>query len=337
MLKHGDTSIILNKNENWWGAEETKLSLEKITINKYATLGEMYNAFKIGNVDVLSTDNTNLQEYIGRIGYNEKKMQGREHTFLALNTQNQFLSSTPVRKAIAYSIDKGNIVSTIFANNHYASSFPLEFGSWIYQSQNSSEGYNPDQGKEELTNEGWSLRNNIWQKNISTQPTNTRRNSRNKTASQKLELNLLVKASDATKMAVAQNIQAQLANLGITINIVQAGDEQYTNSLNGKNYDIALCSINVSPNPSMELFFGENNLANYTNDEVAEKMQEVKNTTDENILKSDYERLAEIYKTEAPYISLYSSQYSVLYNTSILGEFSPNWFSSFYNIETWAK
>ena len=296
----------------------------------------MYNAFKIGNVDVISTDNTNLQEYIGRIGYNEKKMQGREHTFLAFNTQNNILSSTAVRKAIAYSIDKENIVSSVFANNHYASSFPLEYGTWIYQSQNSSAGYNPDQGNQELTNEGWSLRNNKWQRSVTQGATNNR-NSRNKTSYQNLELNLLVKASNNSNVAVAQNIQSQLANLGITINIVQASDEQYTNSINSKNYDIALCNINVSPSPNMELFFGNGNLANYSNDEVAEKMQEVKNTTDENILKSDYERLAEIYKSEVPYISLYSSQYSVLYSASLLGEFTPNWFSSYYNIETWSK
>ncbi len=335
-LIYGENDIILDRNENWWGSEKTKVSLEKITINRYATLGEMYNAFKIGNVDVISTDNTNLKEYIGRIGYNEKKLQGREHTFLVLNTQNKYLSSVPVRKAIAYSIDKENIVSSIFSNQCYVSNFPLEYGTWIYQSQATALGFNPDQGKEELTNEGWTLRNNLWQKGTSI-GTNNRRSSKNKTNYQMLELNMLVKASDATKVAVAQNIQAQLKNQGITINIVQAGDEQYIDNLNSKNFDIALCSMNMSPNPSMELFFGENNLANYTNDEITEKMQEVKNTTEEEVLKADYERIGEIYKTEVPYISLYTNQYNVLYNTALLGDFSPNWFSSFYSVETWAK
>lgn len=342
-----DENLILEKNQNWWGAEKTKLSLEKITINKYATLGEMYNAFKIGNVDMISTNNTNLQQYIGKIGYNEKQIQGREHTFLAINTQNNILQSPAVRKAIAYSIDRENIVSSIFNNQYYTSSFPLEYGTWVYQAQNPSAGYNPEQAKQELTQEGWINRNNKWQKSLASTARAQAKNRTTKTtkkttttqtaSTQVLECNLLVKASDGTKVAVAQNIQEQLASQGITLNIVQASDEQYTNSINAKNYDIALCSINMSPSPNMETFFGNGNLANYATDEVNELMKEVKNTTDEEILKKDYQRLSEIYKTEIPYISLYTNRHSVVYGTSLLGEFSPNWYSSFYGVETWGK
>ncbi len=328
-------SIILNKNEYWWGAGKgVNLSLEKININKYESLGEMYNAFKIGNIDLISTDNTNLQEYIGKIGYNEKQLQGREHTFLAFNTQNNFLESTAVRKAIAFSIDKDNIVSSVFNNTCYTSSFPLEFGTWIYQNQNSSSGYNPEQAKQELIDEGWSYRNKGWQRSVST---SSGSRNRSRTTSQRLQINLLVKGSDATKVAVAQNIITQLANQGITVNLVEATDAQYYDNLDSKNYDIAICTINLSPNPSLETFFGENNLANYQKDEVTELMKEVKNTTDENVLRNDYQKLSEFYKNEVPYLSLYANKYSVVYSASMLGELSPNWFTSFYNVDTWAK
>ena len=335
-------NIVLEKNQEWWGTEKTKLSLEKITINKFASLGEMYNSFKIGNVDVISTDNNNLQEYIGKIGYNEKKIQGREHTFLVLNTQNNFLSSTKVRKAISYSLDRDNIVSSVFTNSYYKSDFPLGYGSWLYQLQDTSQDYNPEQAKQELSDEEWTYLNRNWQRNITTTAsTNNRYNRysryRTRRSTQILQFNLLVKASDANKVAVAENIKEQLANQGIIINIVQAGDSQYSSSLDSKSYDIALCSIYTSANPSMETFFGSNNLANYTNDEVTELIKEVKNTTDETVLKEDYKKIAEIYKSEVPYISLYSNNYSVVYSASLIGDFSPNWFSSFYNVETWAK
>lgn len=100
---------------------------------------------------------------------------------------------------------------------------------------------------------------------------------------------------------------------------------------------MALCSIYVSPNPSLETFFGEGNMANYNNDEVTELMREVKNTNDEEILKNDYQKLSEFYKNDVPYISLYSNRYNIVYSVSLLGEFAPNWFSSFYNVNTWAK
>ncbi len=73
--------------------------------------------------------------------------------------------------------------------------------------------------------------------------------------------------------------------------------------------------MTLSPSPNLTTYFGEGNIANYTNEEVVSIMNEVKNTTDEGILKEKYTRLAEIYKTDAPYISLYNNKYTVAYNS----------------------
>ena len=154
---------------------------------------------------------------------------------------------------------------------------------------------------------------------------------------QRLQLNLAVKASDSTRVAVAQNIAAQLENQGIHVNIVQLSDDQYYNSINVKNYDMILCSINLSLTPDLTTFFGDNNIANYQNDEVRSIMEEVKNTTDENTLVNKYKRLAEIYKEDVPYISLYNNKFTVAYNTGLKGDVTPNWYNVFYHIADWYK
>ena len=315
--------ITLVQNTNWWNTD-VKPTLTKITVNIYSTIGEMYNSFKSGNIDLISTQNSDIQDYIGTIGYAAKELKGREHDFIEFNTQSTFLSRSEVRKAISYSIDKTNIVSSVFNNRYYTSSFPLDYGSWIYQEQDSSTGYNPDQAKQVLQDAGWTYRNKFWQK------TENRR-------TQRLSLNLVVKASDSTRVAVAQNIKQQLENQGIEINIIQANNEQYTNYLNNKNYDMILCSINLSLSPDLTTFFGSNNLANYTNDEVNNIMEEVKNTTDENVLKERYKRLGEIYKNEVPYLSLYNNKFTVAYSTSLVGDVAPTWYDVFNNIESWYK
>ena len=314
--------ITLEKNTSWWN-KDVNLSIEKITVNLYSSIGELYNSFKIGNLDLISTTNDNLKEYIGTIGYSEKESKGREHTFLALNTQNYFLSKVEVRRAISYSIDKDNIVSSIFNGNRLTSAFPLDYGNFLCQGVVSS-GYNLDQGKQVLVDAGWTYQNKYWQ------ITENRK-------TQKLVLNLLVKANDSAKVAVANNIKSQLENQGIRVNIVQVSDEEYTNRINSRNYDIALCSINLSASPDLTTFFGEGNLANYSNEEVTNIMNEVKNTTDENVLKEKYNRLIEIYKSDVPYISLYNNKYTVAYNSGLVGELTPSWFSSFYGVEGWYK
>jgi len=326
MYKYSDvqsTNLTLEKNTNWWD-NKTNLTITKITINLYSSLAELYNSFKMGNIDVIDTDNSNLQEYIGTIGYAKKEMKGREHVFLALNNSSNFLSRKEVRKAISYSIDKTNIVSSIFNNQYFTSSFPLDYGTWIYQEQDASAGYNLDQAQKILTENGWTFKNKNWQKieNYKTQ---------------KLQLNLVVKASDSNRILVAQNIATQLENQGIHINIVQLSDEQYYNCLNTKNYDMILCSINLSLTPDMTTFFGDNNIANYQNDEVKSIMEEVKNTTDKNTLKEKYKKIAEIYKEDSPYISLYNNKFTVAYSTGLKGDVTPNWYNVFYNIANWYK
>ena len=287
-------------------------------------MGELYNSFKSGNIDIIATQNSSVQDYIGTIGYASKELKGREHDFIAFNTQNYFLSKPEVRKAISYSIDKSNIVSSVFSNRYVVSSFPLDYGSWIYQEQDASAGYNPEQAKQILTENGWTFRNNSWQKT---------ENYRTQT----IALNLLVKASDSTRVAVAQNIEQQLENQGIQVNIVQATDEQYNSSLTSKNYDMVLCSMKLSLSPDLTTFFGTNNLANYNTDEITTIMNEVKNTTDENVLKERYKRLAEIYKTDVPYLSLYSNKYIVAYSTGLVGDVAPTWYNIFNNISGWYK
>ena len=96
---------------------------------------------------------------------------------------------------------------------------------------------------------GWTYRSGSWQKveNYRTQ---------------KIALNLLVKADDSSKVSVAENIKTQLANQGIIINIQQASGEQYNGLVQARSYDILLGSITVSPSPDLNLFLGDGNLAN---------------------------------------------------------------------------
>ena len=315
--------ITLSKNTSYWNKEKDSV-LETVTINLYSSIGELYNSFKVGGIDLIATDNENIQDYIGTIGYTPREIKGREHTFLAFNMTNNISSRLEVRKAISYSIDKDNINSNALNGKCLTSNFPLDYGNWLGQNQDTSSGYNTEQANKELTDAGWTLRSGFWQK------TENRRTIR-------IELDLLVRASDSRKVAVAQNIKSQLEAQGIRINVVQANDEQYNNAINNRDYDIAICSMTLAPSPNLDTFFGEGNIANYSNEEVTNLLNETKNTTDENILLQDYQRLAEIYKTDMPYLSLYNNKYTIAYSSGLVGDITPNWFYQFYGIEGWYK
>lgn len=317
-----DSSIVLEKNNNWWKKEN--LFIKKITINKYSSMGEVYNAFKLGNIDFISTSNNDFQNYVGTIGYNSKEIKNREHTFLSFNIQNNTLSNIEVRQAIAGSINKENIIATVFSGKSYTSSFPLDYGNWLYQNKQLGYEYNTEKAKEILVNNGWNYKNKYWQKNI---------NNKN----QKLSFNLIVKGSNSSNVSIAETIKTQLDNQGIRINIIKASDEQYNNYLQNKNYDMILSTINLSVSPDLTTFFGENNLANYNNEETTKILQELNSITDENLLKEKYTRLEEIYKNDIPYVSICTGKTTVLFGDDLTGDINSNWYNLYYNIKTWCK
>ena len=319
-----DSNIVLEKNTNWWNIKEKNSILEKITINTNSSMSEVYNAFKMGNIDFVNTSNMNYTDYIGKLGYSTKEYAGREHGFLALNTKSTLLSNIEVRKAILSAIDRGNIIGNVFAGKYYATDFPLGFGSWLDSTIDNNSTYNTANVNKVLEEAGWTLRKGNWQKTIN-----------HKT--QKLVVKLLVKSSDTNRVNIANVIRNQLAQVGIGVDIRLLNDAQFNNSLTAKDYDMVLMSSDVSASPNLSTYFGENNLANYTTNETNEIMKEINNSTDENVLKEKYKRLKEIYINDVPYISLYFSKNVAIYNTSLAGEVNPNWFNVFYNIENWYK
>ena len=315
-----NNTIVLGKNENWWNKEQNS-TIEKITINLYTTVAEMYNAFKMGNIDLINTENLNYQNYVGTIGYDTTEIEGREYVFLALNTNNKFLSDINVRKAIRASIDKQAVIDNSYGNMYSISNFPLNRGNYLVDEQEDNF-YNLDEKWNLLTSAGWNQKNGTWQKydNYRTSV---------------IELNLVVRASNGTRCRAAENIKYQLQEQGIIINIIYADDNLYNSYLNNVNYDMMLCAIEQPIAPDLNTYFGYNNLANYNNQEVNEIMSFVANNTDENELKSKYQRLYEIYEEEVPYIGIARNKILTLKNTNLVGEIKANWYSMFYNIGEW--
>lgn len=315
-----NNTIILEKNKSWWNKEKNT-NIEKITINIYSTVAEMYNAFKMGSIDLISTENSEYQNYIGTIGYDLNEIDSREFVFLALNTNSRYLSDVNIRKAIRANIDKNRVIANSYGSMYKQANFPINTGSYLVEEAEENF-YNLDEKRNLLTNAGWELKNGIWQKLINYKTNN-------------INLNLVVRTSNGVRTKAAEDIKNQLQEQGIFVNIIYADDNSYNSYLNKVNYDMMLCSINQPIAPDLNTYFGSNNLANFYNDEVNEIMNVVNNTFDENELKAKYQRLYDIYNEQVPYIGIARNKTLALKNTNLVGEVKANWYSMFYNIDEW--
>lgn len=315
-------TIKLVPNEHYWDISRKPMATE-ITINLYNTIGEAYAAFKNGEIDLLTVKINDVEKYIGTLGYNKIEYKTRNYDFLAINTNKNILSDPLVRKALSLAIDKNNIVESCLGSGYTQSNFSMDMGCWLY-TRDLNTTIDTEQAAQLLHSAGWERTTRNWIKKLENE-------------TQKLEFSLTVNANNQARVNVAENVKNQLASFGIPITINYLTEDNYKNALNNKSYDMILTGIQCSYSPNLNTFFGEGNLANYSNNEVFEIMNIIKNTSDENVLYEKYSRLYDIYLEEAPYIGLYRETDVIVYNQSLVGNITANAFNIYYNIEKWYR
>lgn len=318
-----DSNVIkLVKNEQYWDISRMPMAKE-ISIHLYGSASELYNAFKNGEIDIVDVKIRNVEEYIGSLGYKKIEYKSRNYDFLALNTQSEVLSDTAVRKAISKIIDKNNVIASCLGAGYVVSNFSLDMGNWLYTKDLNVQP-NAEEAGQILINSGWEYKNNKWRKNMDGKNI-------------ELAFTISVNGNQAQRIAVAENIKNQLTNFGMQVSVRQLNNETYQTSLENKNFDVMLTGIECGFSPSLATFFGNGNIANYSNPQVAEAMNMISNTSDENVLYENYNKLYDIYLEEVPYIGLYRGTDVIIYNQSLAGNIKPNAFNIYGNIEKWYR
>ena len=281
---------------------------------------DLYIDLTKGKIDFIITDNVDYEEHIGTLGYNINQYCNREFDYLVLNNQIRILREKEIRKALNYAIDKNEINYNIYNNKYKTAEFPLDYGSYLYEINDENE-HDINKTKSILIENGWKYSNNTWIKN-----------------GRVFKLRLLVNKQDEKRVQTAENIKIQLNEIGIIIDIIAADNKQFDNYIKYKNYDIILTGNIVSNNPSLETYFGDDNLSNFNNEEINSIINEIKNIDNQiELLKEKYTKLKEIYKEEMPFISLYFNNIYILSNKNLKGDLQGNWYNVYYNIDSWYK
>ena len=317
-------SITLSKNTGWRNIGDDNAYIETIILNLYQSKGEEFNAFKISNTDILTTNISNYTDYTGTIGYNQLTYPGREFDFLAFNCTDEILQYKEVRQAISYAIDKENIVSSVFNNSYVKANYPLDYGNYLYTTDNNSSGFNSDQSKKILEDAGWEYASGRWSKRIDGRTV-------------RLDLKLSVQEEVYKRASTADIIKTQLENIGIHCTIEKIDTEKYYKYIEEKNYQMMITGVINSYNPELGHFFGPGNIMNYTNNDMQNLLNSAKGETNATELKNDFDKIYRIYIQDVPFVGLYRDKYVLLTSQNLMGEMYPNNYSILYNIEEWYR
>lgn len=315
-------NIILKKNLKH--EDNKKLKLDTVTLKLYNSLLNTINAFENQEIDIFTTSNRNIEEYLGKTLYNKFEYINRDYCYMSLNCENNILANKEVRQAINSAINKETMVKEIYNGKYKVSNFPLDFGSYIYDNNNDVMACDTNTSKRLLVENGWQYSSKRWTKVVDNRYL-------------KIELGLVVNKNSSNMVKVAKDIKKQLEKIGIIININAVSKAQYNQYVINKNYDLILLNNNYGYSPSLQKFFGDDNLSKYNNDEIKNILDDVRYIRDENEVKQRYSRIIEIYNDEVPYISLFFNTNTMIYSNSLRGTINPNSYNLFYNIETWYR
>lgn len=126
-----------------------KSKTKKINIKIYEEVAELYNAFSQEEIDMMTTNNINFEEYIGTIGYNKKIICNRNFDYLKFNIDN-----SEVVQTLNFVINKNEIIYKVYDNLYSQAEFPLQYGSFLYE-ENIEYEYNVNKAKQLLKDAGW--------------------------------------------------------------------------------------------------------------------------------------------------------------------------------------
>lgn len=306
-----DNSIFLTQNERWH-KKSSNIKTESISIKKYNSIGEAFNDFKMGNIDILNTHVTNYTEFVGLMGYNKKEYSDRQYDFIAFNTKSNIFSDINMRKAISYAINKEKIINESISDKKNTRGI-LDYGHYLFSDQSLIR-FDEGKAREYLEKSGWTYINGKYSKK-----------ENNKTKN--LEFDLLLSNAYPERVKFAEEMKKDLKAIGINVNLQILNNEEYLKKLSDRSYDMVLTGIVNSINPNLDYFFGDNNIAKYDNDEIKSKLYNLEN----------FQEIQRISNEEAVYIPLYRNKGIMLLNANVGGEFEPNGFSIYNNFEKWYR
>ena len=301
-----DSQVILNKNKS--GA-----SLSTISLNNYQDSDDMVADFRDDKIDMFFASSDLIMQLIGKHEYNVKKYRDGENIFLFGNKDSKLFGLKEVRKALAYSLKREDIIKEV--NKSFSELIDLPF---IYSQVKYK--YDIYGAENELLASGWKKKNGVYTKVIDGE-------SRN------LELNLIVKETDETKKKIASLLKEMAQNIGIKINVNILKEKEFNEKMQNKDYDIIIADVFVNQYPDIEFLKEYVNINDVTNNAFSKVYES--NSVEE--LTSSISSLEETLSSEVACIGILARNSNLVYQKYISGFEYTNYLKLFTDLENIGK
>lgn len=297
--------INLTVNENWWQASTPRV--KSITFECSQTQSEVIQDYEYSRVDTVFTRAVASSQY--KSGTTSLALDYRTNQLecLLMNHSATLLASANVRKAIRYAIDIDKIANSVYMGMVDRTNTPFINGTWMYNdSVDSAYVTDLEAAQRLLQEDGWGDSNGdgILDKLYE-----------DKLLSLNLNLFVYEEPDDNVRLAAAEMIKSQLAQIGIGVTVTTMSMAGLTEKLSAGAFNLALVSFAMDPCPDYGFLLMKGNTGNYgryRSDAMTELCTNLRKCTSQ----SDYQRvlyqIQEQFTEDCPFICLFYRKGTVL-------------------------
>ncbi|NOX21160.1 MAG: peptide-binding protein [Nitrospirae bacterium] len=220
------------------------------------------------------------------------------YTYLGFNLKHPFFKDIRVRKAIAYAIDKKEIIDVVLFGLGSVATGPYVPNTWPYNPNVKRYEYNPAKARQLLQEAGWR---------------DTDGDGWLDKDGKRFEFTIITNMGNSLRERTATIIQWRLKQIGIKVNIRLIEWSAFINEfIDKRRFEAVILGWSIGFDPdqydiwhSSKTGEKEFNFISYKNPEVDRLLEEGRRTFDIEKRKKAYFRIQEILAEEVPYVFLY--------------------------------
>jgi len=320
--------VILDSNHDYF---EGRPYLDRYIYKVIPDPATLFLELQVGDIDMMGL--TPLQytkqtenEYF-RKNFQKFRYPVFSYTYLGFNLKHPWFKDRRVRQAIAYGIDKQEIVDVVLFGLGKPATGPYVPDTWPYNPNVRTYEYNPDKAMKLLKEAGWSDTDGdgILDKD-----------------GRRFEFTILTNMGNRLRINAATIIQWRLSKIGIKVHIRTLEWSTFINEfIDKRRFEAVILGWNIGPDPdqfdiwhSSKTGEKEFNFVSYSNPEVDELLEKGRRTFDINKRKRIYYRLQEILAEDLPYVFLYVPDAIPILHARFKG-IKPSPIGITYNIHKW--
>ena len=323
-----DQELILGSYKDYF---EGRPYIDRYIYRRIPDPATMFLMLRTGEIDMMGltplqyTKQTETDYF--RKNFNKYRYPAFQYTHMAFNLKHPWFKDRRVRQAIAYAIDKSELVDVVLFGLGSPATGPYVPNTWPYNPEVKKYDYNPENARQLLKEAGWEDTDGDGLLDKGGRP---------------FKFTVFTNTGNKLRENTATIIQWKLAQIGIKMEIRKLEWSTFINQfIDKKRFEAVILGWSISLDPdqydiwhSSKTREKELNFISYSNPEVDELLEKGRRTFDVNERKKAYFRIQEILAEEVPYIFLYVPDATVIISARVRG-IKPSPIGISYNLPRW--